>query len=455
LSLDPNNVAALFNLAQLLARKRRSHTPAALLLVRAQEALEDRHRPPRQAQKGIVGQLRDPTWYRIQYALALQCLEISANGDGSWDDERGWPEGMSPDEPHGDGVWKESFGSETRDLLIHLAQDQKLVRWPSEKPAAEATRRAKELFATTTEVLDGAGWHWVGRRPPRYVRWGKRTRSWPGRLVRWSLRMHPKEQPVACDIELTRFLSRVVEPTAVILYCSTILEDDDEYGRFKRAVLERGDGDQRPVDRRSLRAAGAKDWALRSLSALLADQRIDSGRQARLEARLYRTQYRAPFAPNPRACYGLACMLSRLSTKANEREEAQTERSFLSIAAAQLERSLSDSPDDRREGLAAWARVDPDLKGLREHDGRTFDTIVARWGPAERRQVKRIKLGASKLVSAGYTADSKVLELQFEDGSRYQYFDVPDELYDELLSADSADEVFEREVEPKFAFVRV
>ncbi|HKT83599.1 MAG TPA: hypothetical protein VJQ84_07155, partial [Solirubrobacterales bacterium] len=34
LVLDPNNVAALFNLAQLLARRHRAHAPAALLLVR-------------------------------------------------------------------------------------------------------------------------------------------------------------------------------------------------------------------------------------------------------------------------------------------------------------------------------------------------------------------------------------------------------------------------------------
>ena len=61
----PNNVAALFNLALLLARRHECHAPAALLLVRAQKALEDRHRPARKAQEAIVeSHLQDPTWYR-------------------------------------------------------------------------------------------------------------------------------------------------------------------------------------------------------------------------------------------------------------------------------------------------------------------------------------------------------------------------------------------------------
>ncbi len=44
LSHDPGNVAALFNLAQLLARKHNLYLPASLLLVRAEESLADRHR---------------------------------------------------------------------------------------------------------------------------------------------------------------------------------------------------------------------------------------------------------------------------------------------------------------------------------------------------------------------------------------------------------------------------
>ena len=243
-----------------------------------------------------------------------------------------------------------------------------------------------------------AGTGWVAG--PRYARWAKAIRGWPGRLLRWLLRLHPKEPPVACDIELTRFLSRVVEPTAVILYCSTIVEDKGAYSLFTHTVLEH-DGDvPRPVDRRDLRTDGARKWALRCLSALLADQRVDNSRQARLEARLYRTQYRAPFAPNPRAHYGLACMLSRLATQADKRWDWRAKRSFLSSAAAQLERSLSDSPDDRREGLAEWARLDsrpqrpaPTLRFHLRHDRRPLGSGRETTGQTHEARLFHARLG--------------------------------------------------------------
>lgn len=456
LALDPNNVAALFNLAQLLARRHRAHAPAALLLVRAQEALESRHGPrPRVPMQPAGGQLLDPTCYRIQYALAVQCLEISLIGDGGWDSPGGWPEGMSPEVPGGDGPWKDEFGEDTQELLIRLARDQKPVQWPSEEPAAAAVRLAQELFGTATAVLSEGGWQWVGRRPPRFVRWGKAIGSWPTRLWSRLAKRRRKEPPVACDVRLMRFLSEVVEPAAVILYCSTVADEPGGYERFRSAVLERDSAEPRPVDRRALRRTNRKDWTLDYLKALLADQRIDKSRHALLAARLGHTQYRAPGAPDPRANYGLACMLSRLASEAHAQEDSSATDSFLWSAAAQLERSLSDSPGDRREGLAEWARLDPDLQGLREHAGATFETIVAGWGPTERRRVKRTKLDSSRIVYVAYKAESEILELQFEDGSRYQYFDVPAEAYEELLDAKSPDDVFNEKIEPKSPFVRV
>ncbi|HKT83230.1 MAG TPA: KTSC domain-containing protein [Solirubrobacterales bacterium] len=215
------------------------------------------------------------------------------------------------------------------------------------------------------------------------------------------------------------------------------------------------DGSDSPVDRRMLSRTNRKDWTLNYLKALLADQRIDNSRHARIEARLYRTQYRAPGAPDARARYGLACMLSRLASQAHDQKDLGARDSFLWSAAAQLERSLSDSPGDRREGLAEWARLDPDLKGLQEHAGPMFETIVARWGPAERRPVERTKLDSSGIVSVGYKAAPRILELQFEDGSRYQYFDVSEEAYNELIRAKSPDEVFDEKIEPTSAFVRI
>lgn len=398
---------------------------------------------------GANRQLRDPTWYRVRYSLAVRCLQI-ATGDG--DDrigENGWPKEMSREK---DGVWKSEFGAETQELLLNLSEDQRAVQSPLDTPAAIAMERARELLATAAVVLDDAGWHWVGRKPPRYLPLAKRTSSW---LRRWLLRR--KERPVAGDAKLTGFLSDVVEPTSMILYCSARLVNDvdgSEYRRLKDAVFGQIGRRSQPLDRRSISDVGIEEWALEYLGTFLADQRTGTTRHARVEARLGRTQYRAPREPTPRARYSLACLLSRLAMEADGKNEGAARDAFLSSSAAQLDGAFSDAPSGRRDRLARWARADPDLSCLRSLRGPDFATIVARWGPAERRQVARRKLDSSALSSAAYMADARVLELEFADGSRYQYLDVPKAVYEKLVEDDSPGAVFNGEIASSFAFIR-
>ncbi|HET7484788.1 MAG TPA: KTSC domain-containing protein [Solirubrobacterales bacterium] len=451
LAHDPDNVAALFNLAQLLAREHGLYAPAALLLVRATEALADRHGSgsPAFLGDGEDGQLRDPTWYRVCYAQAVRCLQIAMADTSGEGKAAGWPRNMSV---NGKGAWKGKFSSETQELLIGLFEDQSPVQSPKEALAAAKTR-ASELLVTVASVLDDAGWHWVGRKPPRYLSWAKRLGSQSRRLARRKY----KTRPVAGDEKLTRFLSQVVEPAAVTLYCAAWLAEDGQknYKRFRAAILERSGGDHRPVDRRALTSADPDQWALDYMSGCLADQQVDTRRHAQVVARLGRTQYRAPLDPAPRARYSFACFLSRLGAEADDRKDKKARDSFISSAAAQLERALSDSSSDRRERLARWARVDPDLSGLRDCNRAVFSTIVARWGPSERRQVMRKKLKSSVISSAAYLAGPKILELELVDGSRYQYFDVPKKVYKALVDDESPGKVFNEAIVPKFSFVRV
>lgn len=44
---------------------------------------------------------------------------------------------------------------------------------------------------------------------------------------------------------------------------------------------------------------------------------------------------------------------------------------------------------------------------------------------------------SSNIASIGYDSTSQILEVEFRDGSIYQYYDVPESLYDGLMSADS------------------
>lgn len=46
-------------------------------------------------------------------------------------------------------------------------------------------------------------------------------------------------------------------------------------------------------------------------------------------------------------------------------------------------------------------------------------------------------MSSSNIESVGYDPDSRVLEVEFRGGRLYRYFDVPEEEYDGLMSAES------------------
>ena len=51
--------------------------------------------------------------------------------------------------------------------------------------------------------------------------------------------------------------------------------------------------------------------------------------------------------------------------------------------------------------------------------------------------MNRIPVSSSNIVSIGYDKQSAILEVEFSSGSVYQYFDVPEHLYNELMQASS------------------
>lgn len=51
--------------------------------------------------------------------------------------------------------------------------------------------------------------------------------------------------------------------------------------------------------------------------------------------------------------------------------------------------------------------------------------------------MKRQSVESSNLASIGYDAENEILEVQFNHGGVYQYFDVPQNVYEELMNADS------------------
>lgn len=51
--------------------------------------------------------------------------------------------------------------------------------------------------------------------------------------------------------------------------------------------------------------------------------------------------------------------------------------------------------------------------------------------------MKRQQVESSNLASVGYDAENEILEVEFNHGGIYQYFDVPESEYIALMSASS------------------
>ena len=55
--------------------------------------------------------------------------------------------------------------------------------------------------------------------------------------------------------------------------------------------------------------------------------------------------------------------------------------------------------------------------------------------------------------SVGY--EDNMLEIQFYDGYVFRYLDVPENIYDELLTSDRLGTYYYREINTKYKFTRV
>jgi hypothetical protein len=69
--------------------------------------------------------------------------------------------------------------------------------------------------------------------------------------------------------------------------------------------------------------------------------------------------------------------------------------------------------------------------------------------------VLRQVLDSSSLASVGYDKMSRTLEVEFVNGSVYQYFEVPAGVVGELLSAESAGRYFNAHIRPRYRYTRV
>lgn len=59
---------------------------------------------------------------------------------------------------------------------------------------------------------------------------------------------------------------------------------------------------------------------------------------------------------------------------------------------------------------------------------------------------------SSNIISAGYSATTKILEVEFQSGKVYQYLGVPEKVYQDFMTAESKGEYFHDNILKEFDF---
>jgi hypothetical protein len=66
-----------------------------------------------------------------------------------------------------------------------------------------------------------------------------------------------------------------------------------------------------------------------------------------------------------------------------------------------------------------------------------------------------VQVRSTNLRSVRYDPDKKLLEVELYANDRYQFFDVPATVYEELLKAESREQFFDRNIRLKYRHRRI
>lgn len=69
--------------------------------------------------------------------------------------------------------------------------------------------------------------------------------------------------------------------------------------------------------------------------------------------------------------------------------------------------------------------------------------------------MERYSVASSNIASIGYDASSQILEVEFLSGTIYQYYGVPENMYDQLMQAGSKGRFLNTYVKNAYGYSRV
>jgi len=67
----------------------------------------------------------------------------------------------------------------------------------------------------------------------------------------------------------------------------------------------------------------------------------------------------------------------------------------------------------------------------------------------------RKSVSSSNIRSIGYDSKSQTLEIEFHSGGIYQYFNVPESIYNALMSASSHGSYFARHIKDRYRWAKI
>ncbi|MDE0053207.1 MAG: KTSC domain-containing protein [Gammaproteobacteria bacterium] len=69
--------------------------------------------------------------------------------------------------------------------------------------------------------------------------------------------------------------------------------------------------------------------------------------------------------------------------------------------------------------------------------------------------MQRYSVSSSNIASVGYDAASETLEVEFLDGSLYQYYNVPENMYDRMMAEGSKGRFLHAYIKNAYPYSRV
>jgi hypothetical protein len=69
--------------------------------------------------------------------------------------------------------------------------------------------------------------------------------------------------------------------------------------------------------------------------------------------------------------------------------------------------------------------------------------------------MERVPVSSTNIASIGYDPSTQILEVEFLSGGIYQYFGVPDYIYESFLNAGSKGSFFHEQIRNVYAYVRI